>query len=855
MSLHLSKISTFCYFRILGLFSFLLLTFTIHAQEECILTGRIVDAENGEPIEFATAFIEGTTFATESNRSGDYYLKVAPGNNYILLVSRIGYKEARFNLPPLNRNSVRRIDAELIPSNSQIEIVVKESRIRDKGMIREEASSFKFLPSASGNFESILPSIALGTSGGTGGELTSQYNVRGGNYDENLVYINDFEIYRPQLIRAGQQEGLSFPNIDLMKDLSFSSGGFESRFGDKMSSVLDIRYKRPEQFKSSFQASLLGAGAHVEGSAQLGKSSYQKLRYLVGARYKTTKYLLGSLDVKGEYLPTFTDIQTYITYDLNPDWQLGFIANYNRSVYDFVPSTRSTAFGLIDFGLKLNAAYDGAEADKFTTGMAGLSLTYVPERMEKPFFLKFLLYTYGSKEREEFDIRGTYELGEIVTDLGSDEFGEVLNIIGSGAQQLFVRNQLNLQVLNFEHKGGLEWNKTNESNRAKRGRFLQWGLRGQMENVHDRINEWERLDSAGYSLPLDLSGLQVRRLIKSENELSTFRTNGYLQNTFSWTRDSLYDLQWTLGVRANYWNLNKEAILTPRTQLLYRPLAWKGSQTFKISGGLYYQPPFYRELRMPDGQLNLDLLSQKSAQILAGWTYDFNVGRAVPKKFRFITELYYKKLWDLVSYEVDNVRIQYAGLNNSRGYTTGIDLRLNGELVKDAESWINLSFLRSRESLDGIEHLRREVGETDSIVVKDVPRPTDQLFNFSMFVQDYLPGNKNFKMNMMLSVGSGQPFGVKDNNIIYRNAFRYKAYHRVDIGFTYILYDESRKDAKPNHPLRFTKQAWLSLEVFNLLQVANVASNTWIKTVYNTQYAIPNYLTSRRLNLKLRLDF
>ena len=837
----------------IGVFCF----FFAQAQNEsfAIITGLVTDADSEAPVDLVTIYIEGTNKATESSTNGRYRISI-PANEAITLVfTRIGYKETKVEVTPMPPNSSRQIDVILPAANSDFEVVVRESKLQQVGMIKEDVTQLKVLPTTTGNLESVLPHIALGTSGGTGGELSSQYNVRGGNYDENLVYVNDFQIYRPQLIRAGQQEGLTFPNIDLIRDLSFSSGGFEAKYGDKLASVLDIKYKRPDSLRASLGMSFLGGSSHLEGSFKLDSSGYRKLRYLFGARYKTTQYLLGTLDTEGEYTPNFFDFQTYITYDITKDLQLGILGNYNRSEYNFIPQERSTAFGLINFALQLFSVFEGQERDDFTTALGGASLTYIPDRDRNPYFLKLLASTYRSDENERIDIIGDYSLRQIESSLGSADFGEVIAELGTGTQHQFVRNFLNATVTNIEHKGGIELQLNPDDYEKTGSHFIQWSLKYQNEVIDDKINEWERLDSAGYSLSYDTSQVLVANVLKSQNNLNSNRFSGFIQNTFTLRKESVSELRIAAGVRASYWDLNKELIISPRAQLLYKPLKGKQDISYRLAGGLYFQSPFYRELRRPNGTINQNLLSQKSAHIVGGLTLDFYMGKRNPKKFRFITEVYYKQLWDMISYEIENVRIRYSGENDSRGYVTGVDFRLNGEFVPGVESWINLSFLRARERLLGVTHLEREVGQTEASEVSDVPRPTDQFMTLSMFFQDYLPRNENFKMHLNFTLGTGLPYGLRDNNTIYRNTYRFEAYHRVDIGFSLLLWNHLWKNEKPNHPLRFSRNAWISLEIFNLMQVSNQAGNTWIKTVFNQQYAIPNFLTSRRINLRLKFDF
>ncbi len=834
---------------------FLMTGFLWGQGEKATVTGQIRDGVSEKPVELALIYILDSNTAVETASNGRYRIDIPANTAVTLVFSRIGYQETRVEISPMPARSARQVDIGLAPADSGIEVIVRESKIEDAGVIREEVSQLKLLPSTTGNLESVLPHIALGASSGTGGELSSQYNVRGGNYDENLVYVNDFEIYRPQLIRAGQQEGLTFPNIDLIRDLSFSSGGFEAKYGDKLSSVLDVKYKRPDSLRASLGMSFLGGSAHLEGSLRPGRDSYRKLRYLIGARYKTTRYLLGTLDVKGEYTPNFTDVQAYITYDINRDWQVGLLGNLNRSVYQFIPTERNTGFGFVDFALQLFSRFDGQEVDDFDTRMGGLSLTYLPDRRHNPYFLKFLASAYQSDENERIDIIGDYSLRQIESNLGSGNFGEVIAELGAGIQHQSARNFLRLGIQNFEHKGGIELQKIHDDSGTASSHFLQWSAKYQRESIDDWINEWERLDSAGYSLPYDPEEVLLFEVLKRRNERMSNRFSAFFQDTYTWRRDESAEIRFSAGIRASYWDLNKELLISPRAQLLYKPLKSKRDLSYRLAAGLYYQPPFYRELRGYDGTVNDSLRAQKSAHIVGGMTFDFYIGKRNPKKFRLITEAYYKYLWDMVSYEIENVRIRYSGLNDATGYAMGIDLRVNGEFVPGAESWINLSLLHTRERLNGIQHLRREVGQTEAQPVKDVPRHTDQFLTLSMFFQDYLPRNENFKMHLNFTLGTGLPFGLRGNNQVYRNTYRFSPYHRVDIGFSLQLWKSAWQTKRPRHILRFTESSWLSLEVFNLMQVQNQAGNTWIKTVFEQQFAIPNYLTSRRVNLRLRMEF
>jgi len=453
-------------------------------------------------------------------------------------------------------------------------------------------------------------------------------------------------------------------------------------------------------------------------------------------------------------------------------------------------------------------------------------------------------------EDETFDIIGRYGLFQIETAPGDDQ-GEEIALWGDGTQHQYVRNFLNISVTNLEHKGGYEMQIDGQNDNTH---FLQWGIKYQNEYIFDRINEWERLDSAGFSLPYDTNGVLLNYVYKSENELNTHRFSSFIQNTYTYT-DDRHELRLTGGVRMGYWTSNEQFLISPRAQVLYKPASWEKDISFKLSGGLYQQPPFYREMRRINGTLNTGLLAQKSLHLVGGMTYDFDWKKVSNKKFKLITEIYYKKLSDLVTYDIENVRIRYSGDNDATGYIMGFDARINGEFVPGAESWFNISFLRARENITDIQHKVREFGEAEGTEVDDVARPTDQLMSLSVFFQDYLPRNENLKMHLNFFVGSGLPYGIPGNNREYRNTYRFDVYHRVDIGFSYQLWNESWRNQKHKHFMRFTRNAWLSLEVFNLMKIQNEASRTWIKSIYGIQFGIPNYLTSRRINLRLRMDF
>ncbi len=813
------------------------------------LRGIVTDQETEEPIEFATVYVKGTNINAETDAQGKYKIELEKQRSVTLVFSRIGYEEAEMKIRA-NRDRYN-LDITLINTTSDLEVTVTDSKIEDREMIREDTEVLKLLPSTTGNLESVLPHIALGARSGTGGELSSQYNVRGGNYDENLVYVNDFEIFRPQLLRSSQQEGLSFPNTDLIRDLSFSSGGYESTYGDKMSSVLDISYKRPTDFKGSISTSLLGLSTHLEGSAIKSLNGPNRFRYLVGYRYKTNKYLLSTLDTEGEYNPNFHDLQAYLTYDVSDDFQVGVLSNYNTSTYDFTPVSRSTAVGLSSIAVALNSVFEGRESDSFKTGMIGTSMTYLPSRDKNPLFIKLLASSYRGLEKEGVDVTGFYRLSQIETNNDAENAGEEIGVIGVGAQQQFSRNRLFNKISTVQLRGGIELQSDVNENRSH---FIQWGATYRTESFDDRLNEWERIDSAGYTLPRSPGQILVNRVLKAENLVKSNKITGYLQDTYTSFGDEGQELKMTLGSRFSYWDRGSEFNISPRFQLLYKPKSEKDI-SYKLAGGVYYQTPFYRELRRVDGTINQDLKSQKSIHLVAGLTSDFYWKRMSDKPFRFIMEAFYKKLDNLVSYDINNVRIRYSGENDASGTAMGIDARLNGEFVPGAESWFNVSLLRVKESINGIQHQRYSADEDQLVDVGSVPRPTDQFISFSLYFQDYLPRNENFKVNFLLTYGSGLPFGIPENNVVARNTYSFKDYSRVDMGLSLQLWNKDWKERKPSHFLRGFDNAWISLEAFNMIGIANVSSNTWVRTIFAQQFAVPNNLTNRRINLKLRLAF
>ncbi len=833
---------------LISLIFFLSISF-LFAQEQISLQGVISDKDTKEAIEFANVYIPETKYYSTTDINGKYTILIPALKKVLIKISRLGYDAQSIILENPKAGSTIIKNVELIAIKSQ-EVTVTGEKYDDH-LIREKAKDFALLPTVSHNIESILPSIALGVRSSAGGELSSQYSVRGGSYDENLLYVNDFEIYRPQLIRNGQQEGLSFPNPNLIRELSFSSGGFEAKYGDKQSSVLDIRYKVPYERKYSIEGSLLGASIHAEGVAKLSKRVERNLRYLVGLRYKSNQYLLNSQDIEGEYVPKFYDIQTHLSYDLNKNWQISFLGNLNLSKFSLIPQTSAQARGSLLFGIiSLNTYYEGKEVDYFNTSMIGLSCLYFPKERKNNFFVKFQSSLQGSIEAEQFDILGYYRLVELeISD--KDEEGREIKLWGEGTQHRYGRNYLQTAIAINEVRTGIEL-----GNRSGVHHLIQAGIGLKNEKFIDRLNEWERIDSAGYSLPYKSGdSILLNQVYKSKNNFANSKISLWIQDAISLNSNGLWNFHFVPGVRFNYNELNQEFFLNPRLRLEANPKNSTHNMRTWLSMGTYYQPPFYRELRSLDGNLNYNLQSQKNFHIVAGLKKDFHWRKTSASKFHWISEIYYKKGWEQVSYDLDNVRIRYSGENDSESYAIGWDNRINAEFVPGAESWINLSLLRARESFKNVQHLIDRRPDGTATKVSDVPRPTDQLFALSMFFQDYLPNNENFKTHVQTTIASGIPYGVAGNNIVYRNEYRFKTYHRVDIGFSYKLWDQSRKEKQPNHFLKFCRNSWISLEVFNMLQVKNPASVRWIKSIYNYEFAIPTYLSSRRINLRFRIEF
>lgn len=808
------------------------------------ITGKVVD-ENEIPIPRVSVVVLGRQSGVTTNDSGRFSIRVSAGRAIALVFSSAGYRTEQRNFY-LNDDETDQIIVKLEKGTTTLEEVVVSApqERRETGLIRMNPKNALLIPSTIGGIESLIKIFV-----GSNNELTSQYSVRGGNYDENLIYVNDFEVFRPYLTRQGQQEGLSFINPEMTGRVSFYTGGFQSRYGDKMSSVLDIQYKKPKQFGGSAYISLLEQGFHVEG-----KDKREKFTYLVGLRNRSNRSLLSSQETKGSYIPRSSDLQTLLTYTFNRKWQLEGLVNLSSTRFSLVPEfsqlTSSVFSPLFSANIGVDIFFEGREEDRYTTNMVGLAAT---QQVNNNVKLKWMLSRFENDETERYDILGAYLFGERDFDRSRPTFGSIINPLGAGVFQQFARNELNIGNWNASHKG--QWT---------RGRHaFNWGVGIDKTRINDRLNEWERNDSAGYTLPFDPNSLTLSRVVKTSADLDILKISGYIQDNLVLSDSGNVTL--SAGLRFNYNGLNRELLLSPRLQFAWNP-TWNRDLVLKASAGAYHQPPFYRELRRYDGTINQGLLAQKSWQFVTGLDYQFT---AWNRPFRFSAEAYYKHMWDVVPYDIDNVRIRYFGENNAKAYAAGLEMRLIGEWVKDAESWISLGIMRTRENIFGdfyYDYYNKDgeliTSQTEDQVVADsiqqevgwLRRPTDRLITFGMFFQDYLSTNKNFKVHLNLLFGSNMPYNIP-NSVKYRNALVIDPYIRADIGFSVLLLDSERSNRRSHSPFRDLDNIWLSLEVFNMLDRRNTISYLLIKDYSNTVFAMPNRLTPRLINFKLLVRF
>lgn len=823
-----------------------LLCLTLTAQKKAAyVSGKVVD-ENDNSIAAVSITILGRNTGEASSDSGTFRIKVPSSSYFALEFSHNSYVgiQRNFRLSPGEEEYV--IIKLYKKSKDLQEVIVGGDKPRTEvGLVKIDAANALVLPGTSGGIEGLIKILV-----GSNNELTSQYSVRGGNYDENLIYINDFEIFRPYLVRSGQQEGLSFINPELAGSVSFYNGGFQAKYGDKMSSVLDIQYKKPRHFGGSVYVSFLEQGFHLEGSAKK-----DRLTYIVGVRNRSNSNLLGSQETKGSYIPGSNDVQGYITYKVSNKLQLEVLGNYSATRFTLIPeSAKRTSSVFSPFytsNLGLDIYFEGQEKDGYKTNLIGLSAVHTPDKKLK---LKWMLSRFQNKENENFDIAGAYLFGDRDFDNSSTTYGQIVNPLGAGYYQNYGRNKLDIEVWNAALKGSL-----NVGDSGKH--FVQFGNSIEQTKISDKLYEWEYQDSAGYSLPVNTGRLNT--FYNSTADLSIKKYSGYVQDNIRLSNDKR-DIIFQIGVRYNYNSLNKEFLLSPRAQVSIKPV-WKKDVVFKFAAGIYDQPPFYRELRQFNGIVNTNVRSQKSYQLVAGLDYNFkNAGRP----FRITTEAYYKNIKDLIPYDIDNVRIRYFGNNKAKGYAYGLESRFYTELVKGAESWLSIGLMKTKENIDNDNYYlyKNAAGEVitgssqDKVPVDStnqevgwLRRPTDRMITIGLFLQDYLSTNKNFRVHLNMLYGSNMPFNIP-NSVRYRNALVIEPYIRVDIGFSALLLSE-KSMRRSHNPFRGFENIWASFEVFNLIDRQNTISYQLIKDFSNTTYSIPNRLTPRLINLKLVARF
>lgn len=787
------------------------------SAEAAVKISGIITDENNEPLEFATIRIKGTALGTTSGLDGKYTISAPDSDTIRIVYTCLGYEESQRKL--IEAKGDVTLNVKMTPTSYTLKGVEVTEIQKQTGAIQKlDVSSYKLAPDASGNgIESMITTMAGVTSGN---EMSSQYNVRGGSYDENSVYINGIEVYRPQLVTSGQQEGLSIINPDMVGAVSFSTGGFPARYDDRMSSVLDIAYRQPESFEGAASASLMG------GSLSIGSAS-RKFSQLHGLRYKSNSSLLSSMEDKGEYDPRFFDYQTSMNYKFSNKFSINFLGNVAINNYKFVPESRTTNFGTSTDAKQFKVYFDGQEKDKFETWSGAMSMTYKPNKANE-----FSLVASGfmTNELVTYDISGEYWLDQAGTS-GSSNGEGVGGELGVGRYHEHARNRLKASVLGIELRGASGISNHN----------LSYGLSMRHRSVLDRTREWELRDSAGYSLPADPDALKVIYNLDSRHDITVNNFAFYAQDAWRISSTAGF-FNINGGIRMSYTDYNSEFLFSPRISLGFVPD--KAPQwSFRFATGLYYQSPFYREFRMPvkdeEGNtvivLNDKLKSQRSIHFIAGADYTF---RAFERPFKISGEAYYKVLSDLIPYEIENLKLVYSGVNGSSGHAMGLDMKLFGQFVPGSDSWISFSLMNTSQTLNGVK----------------VPLPSDRRYSFALFFTDYFPKFPRLKFNLRGIFSDGLPV-TAPRSTRDKWFFRAPAYKRVDIGMAYGLVTPP-KDGETRTGLAKTfKSVWLGLDVFNLLDISNVSGYYWVTDVNDIQYAVPNYLTRRQLNLRVSVEF
>jgi len=771
---------------------------------------------------------------TITNLNGFYSLKIPSNIDVGIKISHLNYKfiEATFNL---KNGETLEFNPVLNHSYEQIEtVVIKGSKRKDlEGITTISPQIIRSIKGAQPGVENLLktlPGVNITN------ELSTQYSVRGGNFDENLVYVNEIEVYRPFLVRSGQQEGLSFVNTAMVQNLDFSAGGFQAKYGDKLSSVLDITYRTPIDFRVQADINLLGGSITTE---TVSKNS--KFSAITGLRYRDNSFLVNSKETDTNFNPIFADAQTYFTYRFSDKFHLSFLGNLAINHYQYAPTIRQTNFGTLDNPVALQVFYEGQENDKYQTFFGAFKGSYL---VNENLTLKLITSTFHTTEQEYFDILAQYRLGEVNSNIGDENLGEVEFTEGIGSQLNHARNDLDALITNIEHKGYL---KSQDNN-------FEWSIKYTNEDIRDRIVEWEVIDSAGFLInPPNLEQFNNQPytadqgpIVPFQNIHATNRTKiNRIQAFGQWNQRSMlgnHEVYTNIGVRYHGWSVNGQGVesnsqnvISPRIQLAIKP-DWNKDMLFRLSGGLYYQPPFYRELRDNDGEVNSDVNAQQSIHLVVANEYSFEMW---DRPFKLISEAYYKKLNDVNPYTVENVRIRYAAANNTKAYAYGLDMRLNGEFVPGTESWFSFGYLKTEENINKQGY---------------IARPTDQRLKFGILFQDYIPQIPNIKMYLNLVYNTGVPGGSPSYASPYSYQNRLPDYKRADVGMSYIIIDSNKKLLK-NWQKRF-KELSIGLEIFNMFDVQNSITNTWVRDVYSKrQYSIPNYLTPRVFNLRLGMQF
>lgn len=768
------------------------------------LSGRVID-ENNDPVEFASVSCPKQGKMTMTSLKGDYSLQLQSADSVEIRFSMVGYKtKVRTLRRPRGKQTMQVVLHS--SDNALSEVTITGKRI-ETGQTQELSKEhLKSIPSTTGNAVEEMIQSQAGVS--THSELSSQYNVRGGSFDENSVYINNVEIFRPFLVRSGQQEGISVINPDMVEKIGFSTGGYEARYGDKMSSALNIEYRRPKRFEASATASMLGASAFV------GMSN-KKFSWSNGLRYKTTKYLLGSMDTKGEYQPTFIDYQTYLTYSPNKRWDIKFLGNISDNHYNFTPEDRETNFGTMENVKAFKVYFDGQEKDVFRTFFGSLGIT---RKFNENTSLSLITSAFNTREQEKYDIQGQYWLTQT----------ETSENLGVGTYFQHTRNYLKAHV----ESAKLLFKTKQKKHDIEAAFTYKW------EHINENSVEYEMRDSSKYSIPHTGKDLYMIYSMRAKNTLTANRVEAYAQDTYRFTGSegkTLYTLNY--GLRLAYWSFTKETILSPRLSLGIIP-AFNENITMRFATGLYYQAPFFKEIRdttttngITYASLNRKAKSQRSIHFIAGFDYRFKMNN---RPFKFTAEAYYKALGNLVPYSVNNVKVVYYGDNMCSGHAAGLDLKLFGEFVPGTDSWVSLSLMNTSMKLNG----------------KSIPLPTDQRYAVNLFFTDYFPGTTRWKMSLKLALADGLPFSAPHREL-ESNVFRAPAYKRADVGLNYRIIDNSDRHKKRN-PIR---NLWVGAECLNLFGINNVNSYYWITDVTGQQYAVPNYLTGRQINVKLSVDF